>query len=187
MPIRKLCVTNTFTEDMMLVEIEHFFDAPFFAIIGGLTIIASIITSGYSLYLIIKGILPVWFRLGKGLSSSQIAIFSKTQQDDLESMLIDSKIFRKKNLLRITAKESVHSVEKAKVLLVHWADFKEDLEHIFKLKKDATALIIYAPSSEGRIDDSNMEKINMYRNAVVVNFRGRLMNDILTSLVTAIL
>jgi hypothetical protein len=51
-------------------------------------------------------------------------------------------------------------------------------------KKDGTALLIYAPQEEGFISKEDIAKINQHRNAIVVNFRGRLLNDIMISLIT---
>ena len=58
------------------------------------------------------------------------------------------------------------------------------IDNILKIKDDSDALIIYAPQEEGLIDRSILEKINLERNSIVVNFRGRLLNDILTCMIT---
>jgi len=52
------------------------------------------------------------------------------------------------------------------------------------MKNLETALIVYAPQSEGFIDKPMMERISNERNAIVVNLRGRLLNDILVSMIT---
>jgi len=53
------------------------------------------------------------------------------------------------------------------------------------MKKDSTPLIVYAPQNEGRIEPQEViDEINQHRNSVIVNFRGRLLNDILTSMIT---
>ena len=58
------------------------------------------------------------------------------------------------------------------------------LDDILQKKKDNTPLIIYAPQDKGKIAPEDLKKINQHRNVVVVNFRGRLINDILVSLMT---
>jgi len=50
--------------------------------------------------------------------------------------------------------------------------------------KDKTALIIYAPQELGFISKESMAKLNQKRNVMVTNFRGRLLNDITTSIIT---
>jgi hypothetical protein len=68
--------------------------------------------------------------------------------------------------------------------LGHWKPFENEIKNILNLKRDNAALIVYAPQSEGFIDKESLEKINLERNAIIVNFRGRLLNDILTSMIT---
>ena len=100
-------------------------------------------------------------------------------------MLTESKIFKEKNIIRIN-KNDIKKSAQAKIFLVHWKDFQDEILEILNLKQDNIALIIYAPQEEGTIENQEtLTKINQQRNAVIVNFRGRLMNDILTSLITA--
>ena len=99
-------------------------------------------------------------------------------------MLVDSKIFEDKNILQIN-KNDLKKAEKETLFLVHWKDYQDKIDDILTLKKDSTALVIYAPQNEGRIEPVDMmEKINYHRNTIVVNFRGRLINDILVCLIT---
>ena len=100
-------------------------------------------------------------------------------------MLIDSKIFKDKNIIKIN-KNDIKKAHKANLFLVHWSDYQEAMNEILESKNDSTALVIYAPQSEGRIENQEMlNKINSQRNSIIVNFRGRLLNDILISLITA--
>ena len=165
-------------------QIYNFFNSPFFVIWGGISIIITIYVAIRSLVYIFKGVVPVWYRLGKGLSRRKIAVFAETQRyNELKSLLTDSGLFSEKNIVRIDQ----NSIKKAKgftLLLVHHFSFKKKLEEIINLKKDEAALIIYAPQSEGRIDGEMINKINDQRNSIIVNMRGRLINDILTSMMT---
>ena len=45
-------------------------------------------------------------------------------------------------------------------------------------------MIIYAPQSEGFIDESVVNILNLQRNTIIVNLRGRLLNDTLVSMMT---
>ncbi len=163
--------------------IISFFNHPFFIIVGGITTSLAIVGTVYTLYLVIKGVLPVWYRLGMGLSRRKIAIFAEEEYNNLKSMLIDSNIFVSKNIVKID-KQSIKKAETITLLLVHWKCFEQEIDNILKIKKDSDALIIYAPQPEGRIDNNNLEKINSERNSIIVNFRGRLLNDILTCMMT---
>lgn len=164
-------------------EIINFFNHPFFIIVGGATTLLMVLGGVYTIWLVIRGILPVWYRLGLGLSRRKIAIFASTEFASLSSMLSDSKIFERKNIVQIN-KNDLRKAEKETVFLVHWSGYKDKIDDILNYKRDGTALIVYAPQNEGRIDPAEMDKITSHRNTVVVNFRGRLLNDILISLIT---
>ena len=164
-----------------MTEIINFFNHPFFIIVDGIATVLMIIGFCYTAFLIIKGVFPVWYRLGIGLSKRKIAVFAKDEYGSLDSMLTDSKIFT--TTIQIN-KNDLKKAEKETIFLVHWKEFKDKIDDILLLKKDSTPLIIYAPQEEGFIDRDIMKKINSHRNSVVVNLRGRLLNDILTSLIT---
>lgn len=160
-----------------------FFNHPFFIIVGGLATLFTIVAFFYTLYLVIAGVLPVWYRLGIGLSTREIAIFADDEYNSLKSLLVDSKIFKDKNIVKID-KNSIKKAEKTSLLLVHWKPFENEIENILRIKRDGDALIIYAPQDEGFINKEVLQRVNTERNVVIVNFRGRLLNDILTSMIT---
>lgn len=168
----------------VMLQIINFFNHPFFIIVGGISTLFAILVLVYTVYLGVKGVIPVWYRLGLGLSKRKIAIFASDEYQDLRSMLVDSKIFDEKNVEQIT-KDNIKKAENYTFFLVHWKEFQTKIDEIIQIKKDTTALVVYAPQNEGRIEPiETMEKINSQRNTVVVNFRGRLLNDILVSLIT---
>jgi hypothetical protein len=111
--------------------IINFFDSPFFIIMGSLFTLLAIGGFLYTLFLIIKGVVPVWYRLGMGLSKGKIAIFSSTEYDNLKNMIVDSKIFKEKNIIQVN-KNDIKKAAKANLLLVHWKDYQEEIQQIFK-------------------------------------------------------
>ena len=164
----------------MLVQ---FFDSPLFIILGGIGTLVSTIGAVYIVVMVIRGVFPVLYRLGMGLSNRKIALFAENEFEALKSVLVDSKLFREKNIIKID-KKGLKKARPFSLLLVHWKPFEGELKNILDLKRDNAALIIYAPQSEGFIDKEMVEKINLERNTIIVNFRGRLLNDILTSMIT---
>jgi hypothetical protein len=70
------------------------------------------------------------------------------------------------------------------MMIVYYPEFKNYILDIISLKNDSDSLIVYAPSSGGRIDSEILDAINAQRNSIIVNMRGRLLNDILTSMIT---
>ncbi|ACF14501.1 conserved hypothetical protein [Chloroherpeton thalassium ATCC 35110] len=165
-------------------QIVDFFTHPFFSVVGGITSLLALIGTGTTIFLILKGSIPVWYRLGLGLSKRKIAIFADLNTyNSLEKMLLASKLFPEKNINH-AGKDFVKSAENTTMLLMHWKSFHENLDDVLNLKKDTDALIVYAPQSEGRIETEFLNKINNERNSIIVNFRGRLLNDIFTCMMT---
>jgi len=133
----------------------------------------------------LRGISPALWRLGNGLARRKIAIFAKSDNlSSLKSLLIDSKLFSEKNIVPIINKDDVGKSEKATLFLVYWPDWKDDINTILDKKSDGVALIVYAPQELGIISGDAVKKLNEKRNVVLTNFRGRLLNDIVVSMIT---
>jgi hypothetical protein len=164
-------------------QILDFFNHPFFMIVGGLTTLLSIVGVIYTIYLILKGVLPVWYRLGISLSKRKIAIIADEKYSELKDILIDSGMFLDKNVIKID-KATLRKAESVSFYLVHYSFGKDQIEEIVSIKKDSDALIVYAPQEKGFIDEDIINKLNSQRNSTIVNFRGRLLNDVLVSMIT---
>ncbi len=133
----------------------------------------------------IKGIAPALIRLGNGLAKRKIAIFAKSDTlSSLTSLLIDSGIFLEKNIVKITKEDDFGKSEDSTLFLVYWPDWKDKIIEIAKRKKDNEALVIYSPKSAGFIPENVTAKLDKERNVTLVNFRGRLLNDIVTAMIT---
>lgn len=153
--------------------------------IGRVTTIIFVIGLIYAGYIWTRGILPALYRFGNGFSKRKIAIFAKEENlRSLKSLLIDSGLFNQKNILDIPTHGDFGRAEKTTLYLVFWHDWKDKIDEILASKKDSTALIVYAPQELGFIPPEKMKELNNKRNVIVVNFRGRLLNDIVVSLMT---
>jgi len=160
-----------------------FFNHPFFVIFGGVS--ASIILLGlvYRIIFWVLGITPIVIRLGVGLWRRKIAIIGSFEAyQSLSSTIIDSGIFNANKIMHIEP----GSIERAKsesIYLVDWASSSVKINDIFSSRKShQTAVIIFA--SPGSIPMEQISGIANKPNTVIVNFKGRLLNDILTSLLT---
>lgn len=155
------------------------------AIVGAIETIVLIFGIGYAIFLWTRGILPAILRLGNGLAKRKIAIFAKGDNvNSLRDLLCDSGLFREKNIFVITQNNDLGKAEKASVYLVYWHDWAENIDDILTKKPDECALVIYAPYDKGKIADEQMKKLDGKRHSAVTNFRGRLLNDIVTSMIT---
>lgn len=165
-------------------SIIDFFNHPIFIVLGGILILLMLLQMAITIYLFAKGIIPVWIRLGMGLSQRKIAVFAEGDEfGNLKSMLVDSGLFMESNVVKIH-KNSIKKAENMTLFLVHWKSFESEIEDILEIKKDPVALVVYAPQSEGKIDTVKLNKINNQSNTIIANFRGRLLNDILISMIT---
>jgi len=157
----------------------------FLRIIGYISSLLSVFIVLAGIIIWAKGILPVLIRIGNGLSKKQIVIFAKNDNlNSLKKLLFDSGLFNKKKISEVSTKGDLSIAENKNVYLVFWHDWEDSIDEILNLMKDKTALIIYAPQELGFIPKEVMGKLNNKRNVMVTNFRGRLLNDITTSIIT---
>lgn len=167
----------------MLETISDFFNHPFFVIVGGISTLIAIILAIYSIYLVVTGVLPVWIRLGKSLSNRKIAIYANSDFESLKSVILDCGLFKEKNIVQIQS-DTIAKGKDYSVMLINYVEFSDKIIDIIQHKDDCDALLIYAPQSAGRLDETLINAINNERNSIIVNFRGRLLNDILTTMIT---
>lgn len=136
-------------------------------------------------YWTFRGLIPALFRLGYGLQRRRIAIVATGDSlNNLEGLIGDSRLFNNKRIIRAAGQSEIEAISRANLILINWPDCRDYLEDILLLKSEQTALIVYAPHSGGRIENDDMAKLEQKKHVVVCNFRGRLMNDIVTSMIT---
>jgi hypothetical protein len=162
--------------------IFDFFNHPFFIIVGGGLTLIAVAGGVITLILFFKGIIPVWFRLGSALSRRKIAIFSDDRYNELREVLTSSGIFKDKNIEKID-RNSLDKAEAFSLYIVDYTAFKNEMPDILRLKKDTKALVVYAKPQE--ISHDMMVAIDQKRNSIIVNFRGRLLNDVLSTMITS--
>jgi hypothetical protein len=144
-----------------------------------------VIGIGWAFSLWLRGISPALLRLGNGLAKRKIALFAKSDNaSSLKHLLMDSKLFKAKNIIEICQVNDIGRAERATMFLVFWHDWASDIGKILSIKPDECALIVYAPYDQGRIPDAQMKDLDGKRHTAVTNFRGRLLNDIVASMIT---
>ena len=175
--------------DNLFNQITNFYNHPFFIIFGGIS--ATLIIIGIMLNFLfwILGIAPLLWRLGYGRWFRKIAIVANDEfYNNLKNDLADSRIFRENNISQITA-NNLAKIKDHYLLLVHYQSFtEENIKNILADKKSEAGMVIYYPefsTKEGRmISEEMIKQINYRENTTIVNFRGRLLNDIVTTLIT---
>lgn len=171
-----------------MMSIDNFvsvFSHPILQLIETIPFLVAIIISVGVNLIICKTVLSVWWRLGKSLAKRKIAVIAEANDyNDLECMLVDSKLFNRKNIHHIGT-NSIQSAESMSLLLIHWKSCCDHINTILNIKSDTTMLVIYAPQNEGMIDKRILQEINTHRNVVITNFRGRLLNDVFACMITS--
>lgn len=154
-------------------------------IIGHISTLIVIATALLALWSWFKGILPAVIRLGVGLSKRDITIFAKSEMSEsLKNLLLDSGLFKEKNINLITSEKDFGKAENGTIFLVYWPNWTENFSDIIAKKKDSTALLLYAPRDGGAVSNDALKMLDNNRNTTLVNFRGRLLNDVILSLIT---
>ena len=160
----------------------------FVNIVGVLTTVFAICLFVWAIISWILGVYPLFLRLGFGRWSRKIAIVAS---DDMYSTLItdlvDTGVFREKNIYQI--KESnLSKVRETTLALVHYQSFTEDqIKNILSYKKSNAGFIFYFPEFTPPsvvISQEMMKAINNQQFTTIVNMRGRLINDIVTTLLS---
>ena len=136
----------------------------------------------------ILGVYPLFLRLGFARWSRKIAIVAN---DDLYSTLktdlLDTGIFREKNIYPIKA-DTLSKVKETTLALIHYQSFTEEqIKTILLNKKPNAGFVFYFPEFTPPsviIPQAIMKEINSHQFTTVVNMRGRLINDIVTTLLS---
>lgn len=133
----------------------------------------------------LRGIVPVGMRIGNGLSKRKIALFASGDNlKIIKNVVLRSSLFRDENLVEISSLAEFDSHEGTDFFIVYYPDWKDHFHKILTAKKEQMPLLVYSPPFFPRIDDAVMQEIDQKRNTAVSNFRGRLLNDIFTAMIT---
>ncbi|MGB2753468.1 MAG: hypothetical protein WBC19_15540 [Pyrinomonadaceae bacterium] len=133
----------------------------------------------------LRGVIPVGMRLGKGLSKRKIALFgSGDGYTTLREVVLRSSLFSDKNLVGVPNMNEFANREGTDCYIVFYPQWKDNIHEILKVKDDQVPLLVYCPADADRIDADVMRQIDLHRNTAVSNFRGRLLNDLFTAMIT---
>lgn len=160
------------------------FNHPLFQIIGGIGVVLTAIGVMYKIGIWTVGIAPIVMRFGFASVNRKIGIFADGGNGPmLLATLEDSGLFKKRNIQSIGIND-YGKIKDVSICLVDWASYKDRADEIF-LGRSNNQIPIIIFAAPGSIPNDRMAQIANQPSTVVVNFRGRLLNDILTSLATA--
>lgn len=164
-------------------SIIAFFNHPFFIVVWWVSTVGLILGVLIKIIFRFFGITPIIVRLWKALSDRKIAVFASDKTyNDLRDTILDSNIFKEKQIEQIR-ENCLEKAKKHSLYLVDRSSFADKIYEIYSLRKDEqTAIIIYALPRV--IPEETLKDIANRSNTVIVNAKGRLLNDLFTSLIT---
>lgn len=171
-------MANMITTDLLVNFLE----------LVGLVITAySVIVFFCALVSWILGVYPLFLKLGFARWTRKISIVADDgMYNALKADLVDTGVFRAKNIFQINH-GSLSKIKESSLLLVHYQSFsEEEIKKMLSYKKHNAGMVIYFPefSRQNQIPDEMMKLINNELFTLTVNFRGRLINDIVVMLLS---
>lgn len=157
----------------------------FFEIIGIFTIMSAIVAGAITFLGWTAGISLVMKRLGLGRWYRKVTIVSNEECGKLlKKDLRDSGVFREKNI-KLIGESNISDIKSADlVLLDYWSISPEKALSAISNKQKHAGLVVYSPMKKGRIEDEVTERINDEPFTTLVQMRGRLVNDLLITLMS---
>lgn len=153
--------------------------------IGGATIVATFVSGLMTFFGWSAGIFMVMKRLGLGRWYRKVTILSDVDNgQSLKKDLIDSGVFREKNI-KLIGESNISDIKSADlVLLDYWSISPEKALSAISNKQKHAGLVVYSPMKKGRIEDEVTARINDEPFTTLVQMRGRLVNDLLITLMS---
>ena len=160
----------------------------FLNIVGTFTTLFAIGLFVWAVISWILGVYPLFLRLGFGRWRRKIAIVANDNMySSLKIDLMDTNVFREKNIHQIK-EGTLSKVSEATLALIHYQSFNTDqIRTILSNKKSGAGFIFYFPEFTPPsvvIPQDIMKEINDHQFTTIVNMRGRLINDIVTTLIS---
>lgn len=154
-----------------------------FGLIGSVTTVATIISAAVIVFFAITGLLKAMWRFGIGVAWKKVFIVAEADaRDELRGDLMRSGIVRKRNIETMTRGQT-SNLKGARLIVLDYGYLKEDeTVRIVSQKDSDCGVLVYA--KPGAIPDEVMEKLNLSQHVSVVNFRGRLVNEVLILLLS---
>lgn len=156
----------------------------FFEIVGMITTSVMIISGVMLFFGWFFGILLVMKRLGLGRWYRKALIVSTNDGgQNLKKDLVDSGVFREKNIT-IANDSNLADIKESSLILYDYWKLPECINDVLRNKQKGAGLVVYSPANNKRMSPDVVEMVNKEPFTVLVNMRGRLVNDMLVTLMS---
>lgn len=127
-------------------------------------------------------------RFGLGLWKRQIAIITSDTNlvNSLKADLTSTGFIRAGNVVHISI-ENLKDLPGYSIAVIDYGSFlgdKGQLCNFIEQMDSSVGIVLYCRPEHGRLSDELMQKINNSSRVILTNFRGRLVNDVISSLVS---
>ncbi len=156
-----------------------------FEIVGALTILFAFFTGLATFFGWTAGVFVVFKRLGMGRWYRKVLVIgSFAETKSLKKDLTDSGVFREKNVSEVDGRNLSDVKDASLILLDYWSLTDGQISTMLANKPRSAGLVVYSPMGKNRIPDNISERINNEPFTTIVNMRGRLVNDLLITLMS---
>lgn len=153
------------------------------AVIGWVTAFILLASFVLALFAWFKGVLKPIYRLGLGLSRKKITVVAGIEDcESLINLVQNSRIFGT-TITKICSREDAEDIRRADVILFKYSGSPFTLSEVLNKKNPEASIVIYAKPGEIR-EPTEWSLMDEYRNISVCNLKGRLLNDLLTLMMT---
>jgi hypothetical protein len=129
-------------------------------------------------------LLPLW-RLGLGLARRNITIIASSDDaNSLQNLLKQSRLFSRKKIHLISLRDDIEDIELASVILFKYSGSPFTLREVIERKSRNTPIVVFAKPNEITNPDE-WKLMDEVRHISVCNLKGRLLNDLLTLMMTS--
>lgn len=150
-----------------------------------IVLIIQVILVVFAIFAISINIFSVGIRLGRALWKRKIAIVGNLEAfTSLKNLLLGSQLFKEKNIRHIE-QGNQSDLRNQTVILIDWESFwgKTNPERILDFRNNSqTGILIYAKPNT--IPPQVLQSLCNQNSIIIVNFKGRLLNDIMLTMIT---
>lgn len=125
------------------------------------------------------------WRFGLALYGKKIMIVANDEDfRDLKEDISDSGLIKSRNIQRISEKQLAKTKNALLLIIVYGYLDKDDFKSVVTRKSARCGLIIHCPPEKGRIKDDEMDLLSNTAFTTLCNFRGRLVNEVLITMLS---
>ena len=168
----------------MLNLISYINNHPIIIIISFFINVITFFSTIYFMFKFSEKPIKIVFKFSKNIMQCRIAIYSNPDRD-LNSTIKSMNVFEEKNIRTIIPNNDINIGKDSNLLVINYEDFSDRILKIIDECRNSTKIPVIIFANPGAIQPITLlNEITNRNNLTIVNYKGRLLNDIITSLIT---